>query len=74
MKTLDFKAIFTVEQMARVIELYCTTKTTPHKAILTYINSEPSILKACETHQVFPPYLAYLIQFQLNASPCNKAP
>ncbi len=71
METIDYSKLFTSAQMSYVIKLWCEAKTSPNKAILAYINSEPSILKACKTHEVFPPCLAYLLEYQLS---CKQLP
>lgn len=71
MKHIDHSLLFTKEQMAHVIKLWCEAKCAPNKAILAYINTQPSVLKACEEHGVYPPYLAYLLEYQLS---CKQMP
>lgn len=71
MKQIKFEELFTKEQMAHVIQLWCNAKVAPHKEVLAYINTQPSVLEACVKHEVFPPYLAYLIEYQLS---CKSVP
>ena len=71
MHTINYTLLFTPKQMTEVINIWCLAKGIPNKAILAYINSEPSILAACETHGVHPPYLSYLLHYQLS---CKQLP
>ena len=71
MNTIKFEELFTKDQMSKVIDLYCNAKIAPNKAILAYIESEPSILSACLAKDIYPPYLAYLLEYQLS---CKSGP
>ena len=69
MSTIKHETIFTKEQMTKVIDLWCTATGSPAKAILAYIETQPEVLRACKEQNIFPPYLAYLLEYQLSCKP-----
>lgn len=73
MSTIKYETIFTPQQMAKIIDLWCNAKGPANKAILAYINTQPEVLRTCDDQGIFPPYLAYLLEYQLGCTPNASA-